>query len=262
MIPVKPKKSLGQHFLTDKNIARKIVKCLSFEHYGKLLEIGPGTGVLSEILLTLKDQELKFVEIDRSAVNFLVNRYPGMAEKIITADILDISLETIYNEPFAIIGNFPYNISSQLFFKILDHRNLVIETVCMIQKEVAARIASPPGSRDYGILSVLLQAFYTIENLFSVPPHVFTPPPNVYSSVIRLRRNSTRNLECDEKLFSKVVKTAFNQRRKTLRNSLRNLTGDPAPAGGIWQKRPEQLGIDEFVNLTTLIAENESHDNH
>lgn len=254
MIPVKPKKSLGQHFLTDKNIARKIANSLSLQPFGKILEIGPGMGILTEILVTLKDQEMKFVEIDPSAVEFLANRFPGIADRIIPADILTLPFDRIYHEPFAIIGNFPYNISSQLFFKILEYRNIVVETVCMIQKEVATRIASPPGSRDYGILSVFLQAYYTIEFLFSVPPQVFTPPPRVNSAVIRLRRNTTRNLECDEMLFSRVVKTAFNQRRKTLRNSLRGLTGNAVPAGNIWQKRPEQLGINEFVELTRMIA--------
>lgn len=253
MIPVKPKKSLGQHFLTDKNIAHKIVNSLTWNNYRKVLEIGPGTGILTAILLDLPDKELRFVEIDTSAVTFLESNFPQLQELLISADILRIPLTDIYKEPFAIIGNFPYNISSQLFFKILENRNLVVETVCMIQKEVAVRIASPPGSRDYGILSVLLQSFYNIEYLFTVPPQVFNPPPRVNSAVIRLMRNSTLNLPCNEILFTQVVKTAFNQRRKTLRNSLKSLVTTVDPGSGLWQKRPEQLGVDEFIHLTLWI---------
>lgn len=253
MIPVKPKKSLGQHFLTDKNIAHKIVNSLTWNNYRRVLEIGPGTGILTAILLDLPDKDLRFVEIDTSAVTFLVSNFPQLQKLLISADILRIPLTDIYEEPFAIVGNFPYNISSQLFFKILENRNLVVETVCMIQKEVAVRIASPPGSRDYGILSVLLQCFYHIEYLFTVPPQVFNPPPRVNSAVIRLMRNSTLNLPCNEMLFTQVVKTAFNQRRKTLRNSLKSLVATVDPGNGLWQKRPEQLGVDEFINLTLWI---------
>ena len=256
MIPVKPKKSLGQHFLTDKNIARKIVNSLTWQGYDKILEIGPGMGILTEILLTMPAKEMRFVEIDRSSVEYLNQRFPIICDKIITADVLSVPLTNIYQEPFAIIGNFPYNISSQLFFSILDFRNLVIETVCTIQKEVALRIASKPGSKDYGILSVLLQAFYDIEYLFSVPPQVFVPPPKVNSAVIRLKRNNTLNLGCDEILFTRVVKTAFNQRRKTLRNSLKNLITEIDTHDSIWQKRPEQLGVQDFVGLTRLIDNN------
>ncbi len=253
MIPVKPKKSLGQHFLTYKNIALKIVKCLTWQSYTRVLEIGPGMGILTEILLSLDDREIRFVEIDRYSVEYLNDRFPAIAGKLITANILQIGLDEIYQEPFAIIGNFPYNISSQLFFRILEYRNLVVETVCMIQKEVAARIASPPGSRNYGILSVFLQAFYKIDYLFTVPPQVFMPPPKINSAVIRLERNSRKKLDCNEVLFMKVVKTAFNQRRKTLRNSLKILTPDMETSHSIWDKRPEQLGVDEFVGLTAGI---------
>jgi 16S rRNA (adenine1518-N6/adenine1519-N6)-dimethyltransferase len=256
VIPLKPKKSLGQHFLTDNNIARKIVNGLTWQKYDRILEIGPGMGILTEILLALPDKEMRFVEIDSSSVEYLNRRFPEITEKIVYADILRTPLTDFYHEPFAIIGNFPYNISSQLFFKILQNRNLVVETVCMIQKEVAVRIASPPGSRDYGILSVLLQAFYTIEYLFSVPPHVFTPPPKVNSAVIRLKRNETQNLPCKEELFTKVVKTAFNQRRKTLRNSLRNLITPMETSDDLWQKRPEQLGVEGFITLTRMIEKN------
>lgn len=253
MIPVKPKKSLGQHFLTDKNIAQKIVNSLTWKGYDKALEIGPGMGILTEILLALPDKEMRYVEIDRKSVEYLNTRFPNVSEKILNADILEVPLSDIFPQPFAIIGNFPYNISSQLFFRILDHRNLVVETVCMIQKEVATRIASPPGSRAYGILSVLLQAFYEIEYLFSVPPQVFNPPPRVNSAVIRLRRNNTVNLDCHEGYFHKVVKTAFNQRRKTLRNSLKSLTGNMDTSEALWQKRPEQLDVQDFVKLTRLL---------
>ncbi len=256
MIPVKPKKSLGQHFLTDKNIARKIVDSLTWQHYNKVLEIGPGMGVLTEVLLALPDKEMRFVEIDRDSIAYLNNRFPDMAEKIMQADILDVPLKNFYQEPFAIIGNFPYNISSQLFFRILESRDLVTETVCMIQKEVAVRIASPPGSKDYGILSVLLQAYYNIEYLFTVPPQVFNPPPRVNSAVIRLQRNHVQNLPCREELFVKVVKTAFNQRRKILRNSLKSLVIISETGDDIWQKRPEQLGVEDFVRLTRWIENN------
>ncbi len=256
VIPVKPKKSLGQHFLTDKNIARKIVDSLTWQHYNKVLEIGPGMGVLTEVLLALPDKEMRFVEIDRDSIAYLNNRFPDMAEKIMQADILDVPLKNFYQEPFAIIGNFPYNISSQLFFRILESRDLVTETVCMIQKEVAVRIASPPGSKDYGILSVLLQAYYNIEYLFTVPPQVFNPPPRVNSAVIRLQRNHVQNLPCREELFVKVVKTAFNQRRKILRNSLKSLVIISETGDDIWQKRPEQLGVEDFVRLTRWIENN------
>jgi 16S rRNA (adenine1518-N6/adenine1519-N6)-dimethyltransferase len=255
VIPVKPKKSLGQHFLTDKNIARKIVNSLTWQDYDCAVEIGPGMGVLTELLLELTDKEMRFVEIDKASVEFLNNQFPLIHNKILTADVLSIRLDELVNRPFAIIGNFPYNISSQLFFKILESRNVVNETVCMIQKEVAMRIASPPGSKNYGILSVFLQAFYHVEYLFSVPPQVFIPPPKVQSAVIRLKRNSTLNLGCDEAFFIKVVKTAFNQRRKTLRNSLKSILLNSDTSEPVFQKRPEQLGVDEFIKLTLLIGQ-------
>ncbi|HLO59680.1 MAG TPA: 16S rRNA (adenine(1518)-N(6)/adenine(1519)-N(6))-dimethyltransferase RsmA [Bacteroidales bacterium] len=252
MIPVKPKKSLGQHFLTDKNIARKIIAGLTWNGYNNLIEIGPGMGVLTEFLLELQNKEIRFLEIDNESIDYLQGRFPGSADKIIRADALKTDLSSIYDEPFAVIGNFPYNISSQLFFKILENKDLVKETVCMIQKEVAVRLASPPGSRDYGILSVLLQAWYNIEYLFTVPPQVFIPPPKVQSAVIRLTRNQNNQLGCNEELFKKVVKTAFNQRRKTLRNSVKSLLPDD-PGDPILQNRPEQLGVGDFVRLTLLI---------
>ena len=253
MIPVKPKKSLGQHFLTDKNIASKIVNSLTWEDFSCVLEIGPGMGVLSEYLLGISGKDIRFVEIDRASVEYLNNRFPDIREKILTADILNTRLDDIFSKPFAVIGNFPYNISSQLFFKILESKDLVKETVCMIQKEVAVRIASPPGSKDYGILSVLLQAWYKIEYLFTVPPQVFIPPPRVQSAVIRLRRNNTLDLGCNEAFFKTVVKTAFNQRRKTLRNSLKNILLNLDGSEPVFRKRPEQLGVDDFISLTRLI---------
>jgi len=253
VIPVKPKKSLGQHFLNDRNIARKIVDSLTWNTYRCLVEIGPGMGILSEILLQQSSKEIKFIEIDRYSVEFLIGKYPEIKDRIIVADALKTDFTALFDEPFAIIGNFPYNISSQLFFRILDSKDRITETVCMLQKEVAVRIASPPGSKEYGILSVLLQAWYKIEYLFTVPPQVFTPPPKVNSAVIRLVRNNTTHLPCDEALFKRVVKTAFNQRRKTLRNSLKNILLYLDTSEPVYQRRPEQLGVDEFINLTLLI---------
>jgi 16S rRNA (adenine1518-N6/adenine1519-N6)-dimethyltransferase len=252
---IKPKKSLGQHYLTDKNIALKIVNSLSLQNYDEILEIGPGLGVLSGTLLTLADKNMKFVEIDKSSVEYLNENFPAIRDKIFTGDVLKISLGELFNGPFAVIGNFPYNISSQLFFKILENRQQVIEVVCMLQKEVAIRIASPPGSRDYGILSVFLQAYYQIEYLFSVPPQVFYPPPRVQSAVIRLKRNERLSLPCDETLFISVVKSAFNQRRKVLRNSLKSFFPATDLPDDIFRKRPEQLSVDDFIRLTRL-AEN------
>lgn len=253
MIPVKPKKALGQHFLTDKNISRKIVNSLSWRNYSCLLEIGPGTGILSEFLLPVPEKQLKFIEIDKSAVEFLKGRFPGIQNKIMNADIMSVDFQDLFDQPFAVIGNFPYNLSSQILFKVLDSRNQIREVVCMIQKEVANRIASPPGSKEYGILSVLLQAYFKIEYLFTVPPQVFFPPPKVHSAVIRLQRNNNISLFCDESLFVRIVKTAFNQRRKTLRNSLKEILSGIETKDNIFQKRPEQLSIEEFIKLTKML---------
>jgi 16S rRNA (adenine1518-N6/adenine1519-N6)-dimethyltransferase len=253
VIIVKPKKSLGQHFLTDRNIAEKIVSSLTWKDYNNLIEIGPGTGVLSEYLMELPDKEIRYVEIDYVSAGYLKDKYPVMGDNLIVADALKVDFETFFQKPFAVIGNFPYNISSQLLFKILDCRHLVRETVCMLQKEVAVRIASPPGSRDYGILSVLLQAYFDIEYLFTVAPGVFNPPPKVQSAVIRLTRNNKTHLECNEAFFRKVVKTAFNQRRKTLRNSLKNILLNLDHSDPVFQRRPEQLGVDEFVKLSLYL---------
>lgn len=236
---VRAKKALGQHFLTDQRIARAIVDALGFS---PVLEIGPGMGVLTQYLLEREDIDLKLVEIDGESVEYLLTHFPGMQGRLLQADFLSLKLEKIFPESFAVIGNFPYNISSQIFFKILDYRDRIPEVVCMIQKEVAERIAEGPGSKTYGILSVLLQAWYDIEFLFGVGPGSFAPPPKVDSAVIRLTRNSRTALGCDESRFKAVVKTAFGQRRKTLRNSLKPLILEKAGRCG-WDEA-EFIGKD------------------
>ncbi|MFP4091963.1 MAG: 16S rRNA (adenine(1518)-N(6)/adenine(1519)-N(6))-dimethyltransferase RsmA, partial [Cyclobacteriaceae bacterium] len=224
MTVVRPKKHLGQHFLKDKNIARKIVQGLSRHgSYRQVLEIGPGTGVLTQFLLQEEDFVTSVIELDTESVAYLQEHYPELRPRIYSRDFLKTDLMELMKEPFAVIGNFPYNISSQIFFRILDIRNEVPEIVCMLQKEVADRLKSPPGSKEYGILSVLLQAYYDIDYLFTVEPGVFNPPPKVRSGVIRLRRNAVTQLECDEQLFRRVVKQSFQTRRKTLRNALKPL---------------------------------------
>jgi len=249
---VRPKKFLGQHFLSDQNIARQIVESLTLEEHSNVLEIGPGTGVLTRFLLKLNEVHLKVIEIDWDSVAYLKKHYPGL--EIIEGDFLDQELTSIFPGSFSIIGNFPYNISSQIFFKVLEDRNQVSQVVCMLQKEVAERIASPPGNKTYGILSVLLQAFYDIKFLFTVSPGVFIPPPKVMSAVIRLERNTRQHLECDEALFVKVVKQGFNNRRKTLRNALKNLNlAAEFSALPIFNQRAEQLSVDEFVYITQLM---------
>jgi len=245
-----PRKSLGQHFLKDRNIARKIVGSLTLNGYGHILEIGPGTGVLSEFLMAIPGMDVKYVEVDPAAVAFLRETYPGAKDRIVHADILKIRMGELFPGKFAVIGNFPYNLSGPLFFRILENRKLVPEVVCMVQAEVAARIASPPGSREYGILSVLLQAYYRIGFLFRVPPQVFVPPPKVQSAVIRLTRNERGELPCGDDRFREVVKTAFNQRRKVLQNSLKSLAGPGDLPGDLSRKRPEQLGVDDFIRLS------------
>lgn len=251
---VRPKKHLGQHFLVDDNIASKIVRQLS-PAAGKVLEIGPGTGILTKHLLE-RPLELYCIDTDQESVDFLKVRFPLQSGRFIKGDFLRYDTGRLFEGPYSIIGNFPYNISSQIFFRILEERDRVGEVVCMIQKEVAERIASPPGSKRYGILSVLLQAYYEIRYLFQVNETVFLPPPKVKSAVIRLDRNSTVRLNCPEELFFDVVKTAFNQRRKTLRNSLRKfvfnrpLTGETE---ALLSKRPEQLSVEEFVGITKRI---------
>lgn len=256
MEKVKPKKHLGQHFLMDLGIAENIAKAIT-GHGGitKVLEIGPGMGVLTDFLLVEK-WDLYLVDIDRESIKYLQEKYPDLGKKIIEADFLRKDFATIMGEPYGIIGNFPYNISSQILFNVLDQRNQVTEVVCMLQKEVAQRIASPKGNKDYGILSVLLQAFYDIEYLFSVPPGVFNPPPRVNSGVIRLKRNQVGKLECDEKLFFRVVKQGFGTRRKTLRNCLKSIgISEELSKDPIMDKRAEQLDVQEFIGLTLKIQE-------
>ena len=246
---VRPKKALGQHFLVDLNIARKIVDALSTDH-DVVIEVGAGMGVLTQYLIENQLEKLQVVEIDKESVEFLKKKFPELEGHLVLGDFLKYDMT---GNDLAVIGNFPYNISSQIFFQILKYRNNVSECVGMIQKEVAERIASKPGSKTYGILSVLLQAWYDIEYLFTVNENVFNPPPKVKSAVIRLKRNNVKELECDEKLFVTVVKQAFNQRRKTLRNSLRPLIPAEIIDNEIFNKRPEQLSVQEFVALTRLL---------
>lgn len=254
MTTVRAKKNLGQHFLKDQNIARKIVDSLHAEQISSVLEIGPGMGVLTQYLLQKPDFTTSVVEIDHESVDYLKQHYPELSERIISKDFLKLKLEEYFPEKFAVIGNFPYNISSQIFFKILDYKNQVPEVVGMIQKEVAERLATGPGSKTYGILSVLLQAYYDIEYLFTVHENVFNPPPKVKSAVIRLKRNSREKLDCDDKLFTTIVKAAFNQRRKTMRNSLKQfITDEVLKTNEIFNLRPEQLSVADFENLTRLI---------
>jgi 16S rRNA (adenine1518-N6/adenine1519-N6)-dimethyltransferase len=253
---VSAKKHLGQHFLTDKNIAAKIVDSLNYEgKYTRVLEVGPGMGVLSDFLLQKPDLETYLVDIDTESYNFLKKKYPALGERLLNADFLAMDFDTVSTDPFGIIGNFPYNISSQILFKVLDNRDKVLEVVGMFQKEVAERCATKPGSKEYGILSVFLQAYYKVEYLFTVKAGVFNPPPKVLSAVIRLTRNETAALNCDEKLFWQVVKAGFNQRRKTLRNAVSSLinkekmTDEP-----MLDLRAERLSVDDFVALTNKIS--------
>lgn len=253
---VKPKKHLGQHFLKDQNIAKNIVDALSPDNdHRPILEIGPGTGVLTRYLIDKYPSTLVLIDIDRESIAYLRTHYPSLSEKIIEGDFLRRNLSATMGNEYSIIGNFPYNISSQIFFKILEEKDAVVEVVCMLQKEVAKRLVSPPGNKDYGILSVLLQAYYDMQYLFSVDPSVFDPPPKVQSGVIKLKRNSVKQLGCDEVLFKKVVKQGFQNRRKTLRNALKplNLT-DQTKALPILDRRAETLSVNDFVELTNEIA--------
>lgn len=251
MTEVKAKKFLGQHFLTDERIAERIVESLSTET-NHVLEIGPGMGVLTKYLIKKDELDFHVVEIDRESVAYLHDHYPTL--DVIEGDFLQYDLTSLFHDTFSIIGNFPYNISSQILFKVFDNRDRVSEVVGMFQKEVAERVAAGPGSKTYGILSVLLSAFYNIEYLFTVNENVFNPPPKVKSAVIRLRRNNVKSLECDEKLFVQVVKAGFNQRRKTLRNALRQLN---LPLDRISEetlaKRAEQLSVAQFIEITKTI---------
>lgn len=251
MTEVKAKKFLGQHFLTDERIAERIVESLSTET-NHVLEIGPGMGVLTKYLIKKDELDFHVVEIDRESVAYLHDHYPTL--DVIEGDFLQYDLTSLFQDTFSIIGNFPYNISSQILFKVFDNRDRVTEVVGMFQKEVAERVAAGPGSKTYGILSVLLSAFYNIEYLFTVNENVFNPPPKVKSAVIRLKRNDVKGLECDEKLFTQVVKTGFNQRRKTLRNALRQLNMPlDKISEEILAKRAEQLSVAQFIEITKTI---------
>lgn len=255
MDKVKAKKHLGQHFLNDENIARKIADTLSLQGYNKVLEIGPGMGVLTKYLLD-KPIDTYVIEIDTESVEYLQNHYLKLSNKIISKDFLKYDLKEVFgNEPFAIIGNFPYNISSQIVFRALDLREQVVEFSGMFQKEVAERICEKKGSKTYGILSVLVQAFYDAEYLFTVSENVFTPPPKVKSGVLKLTRKENYHLPCDEKMFFNVVKTAFNQRRKTLRNSLKPIgIPEDKKEEKIFDLRPEQLSVEDFIEITKMIS--------
>ncbi len=250
-----PKKSLGQHFLKDENIARKIAGSLKALCVEQVIEIGSGTGILTRYLFEREDIQVTAVEIDAENVAELKRKFSNRSEQIIHKDALQLSFSDLSPHNLAVIGNFPYNISSSLFFKILEHRDQVEEVVCMIQHEVAERIAAPPGTKTYGILSVLLQAWYEIEYLFPVSPDVFHPPPRVTSAVIRLTRNDVTELGCNEKQFQRVVKACFNQRRKMIRNSIRNVCPDIKSDHYLMQQRPEQLSVAEFVELTGLVEQ-------
>ena len=258
MQKVRPKKHLGQHFLTDQQIARNIVDLLQLPGETRdVLEIGPGMGVLTQYLLQKKNLNLTVIDIDTESIVYLKEHFPALRGKIIEADFLRTDLGGIFPGPVSVIGNFPYNISSQIFFKVLEHRHLVTEVVGMLQKEVAERLAAGPGSKVYGILSVLLQAYYTIKYEFTVPPHVFEPPPKVQSAVIRLVRNDTQSLGCNEKKFVEVVKVSFGTRRKTLRNCLKNYKlPEPITSQPVFDKRAEQLSVADFVELTRIIEQN------
>jgi 16S rRNA (adenine1518-N6/adenine1519-N6)-dimethyltransferase len=255
MEKVRAKKHLGQHFLNDENIAQKIADSLTLEGYSNVLEIGPGMGVLTKYLLE-KPIATYVIEIDTESVAYLQEHYPKLEGKVISKDFLKYNIaEVMGKEPFAIIGNFPYNISTQIVFKTLELRHQIPEFSGMFQKEVAERICEKKGTKAYGILSVLAQAFYEAEYLFTVSEHVFTPPPKVKSGVLRLRRKENYQLPCDEKLFFTVVKTAFNQRRKTLRNSLKTYQlSDNLKEDTIFDLRPEQLSVEQFIDLTLKIA--------
>ncbi len=252
---VKPKKSLGQHFLTDLSIAQAIADTLDNYKGMPILEVGPGMGVLTQYLIA-KGHDLTVVELDSESVEYLQENFPELGNRILEKDFLKLNLEELFSgKEFCVIGNYPYNISSQIFFKVLDYKDSIPCCSGMIQKEVAERMAATPGGKTYGILSVLMQAWYEIEYLFTVPEHVFNPPPKVKSAVIRMTRNQVRQLGCDEKLFKRIVKTAFNQRRKTMRNSLRGLVEKECEVlnNPIFDERPERLSVQQFIDLTNLL---------
>ena len=261
MKQVRPKKNLGQHFLTDLSIAKRIADTVDACPDLPVLEVGPGMGVMTQYLVE-KPRPFKVVEIDRESVAYLNENFPKLRENILGEDFLRMDLREVFGgQQFVLTGNYPYDISSQIFFKMLDNRDLIPCCTGMIQHEVAVRMASQPGNKQYGILSVLIQAWYHVEYLFTVEPTVFNPPPKVMSAVIRMTRNDVQHLGCDEQLFKRVVKTVFNQRRKMLRVSLRQIFDGQHPASdGFFQndimtRRPEQLSIPQFVELTNMVAE-------
>ena len=253
MSEVRAKKALGQHFLTDKNISRKIADAISGP--ATVLEVGCGMGMLTQFLLEREDLTTWGVEIDTESVAYLHEHYPDFTPRLLGSDFLQMDLAKMFPEGVTIAGTFPYNISSQIFFKVLENRAIVPECVGMIQKEVAVRLAEPPGSREYGILSVLLQAWYDIEYLFTVHENVFSPPPKVKSAVVLMKRNERTCLGCDEELFKKIVKGTFNQRRKKMRNSIQQIVGKDSPllSDEVLDKRPEQLSIEDFIELTKKV---------
>jgi len=252
MRKIKAKKKLGQHFLKDKKIAEKIVNSLTNANLDHVLEIGPGMGILSEFLLK-KDYKTSFVEIDNESVEFLRQNFPEMNDKIIHQDFLKMNMLNIQGENIGIIGNFPYNISSQILFRVFENRNRIKELVGMFQLEVAKRVISKPGNKVYGILSVLIQAFYHTNEILTLEPGDFNPPPKVKSMVIRLERNNVKQLDCDEKLFFRIIKATFNHRRKTIRNSLKSLMNINDFQSEYLGQRPEQLSVEEFVSLTNEV---------
>lgn len=261
---VKPKKFLGQHFLKDLGIANDIANTVDACSNLPILEVGPGMGVLTQFLMK-KEREVKVVELDFESVAYLKENFKALEGHIIEDDFLKLKLENIFDgKPFVLTGNYPYNISSQIFFKMLEYKDIIPCCTGMIQKEVAERIAAEPGSKTYGILSVLIQAWYKVEYLFTVHEHVFNPPPKVKSAVIRMTRNETTDLGCDEKLFKLIVKTTFNQRRKTLRNSIASILdkSHPLTTDPVFNKRPEQLSVQEFVDLTNRVEAALKEDKH
>ena len=255
MTSVKPKKFLGQHFLTDLQIASKIADTVDACPSIPVLEVGPGMGVLTQFLMK-KERDLKVVEIDRESVPYLQEHFPTLKDDIIEADFLQLDLNKVFDgKPFVLTGNYPYNISSQIFFHMLEHKDLIPCCTGMIQKEVAERIAAKPGSKAYGVLSIMIQAWYDVEYLFTVHEHVFNPPPKVKSAVICMKRNGANSLGCNEQLFRRIVKTVFTMRRKMMRNGMKQILPKDCPllADEIFNRRPEQLSVAEYVELTNRV---------
>ncbi len=255
---VKAKKHLGQHFLTDTSVAQRTAEALHLKGYTKVLEIGPGMGILTQYLLKQQAVETYVVEIDQESVTYLKKHYPDLKDRIIEGDFLKLELKKYFQEPFAIAGNFPYNISSQILFKTIDNREMIPEFAGMFQKELAERVAAKHGNKTYGILSVLVQAYYNVEYLFTAEEHVFDPPPKVKSGVIRMVRKQIA-LDCDDALFKTLIKTSFNQRRKTMRNTLKSLgIPDSLNEHNFLNLRPEQLAVEDFIELTKRFEESKS----